>query len=338
MSHEFESGFFVRSKAWHGLGTVLADAPDTAEGLQLAGLDWDVRLEPVYAHVDVDGFGTEEVELPDNFAVCRDKDDATEALAVVGSKYTPLQNSDAFAWFDPILHEGNAKLEAAGSLKGGRVVWVLARIGDDGEVTPGDPVSPYLLLSNSHDGSRAVGVQFTPIRVVCWNTLSYAHGLSEGKDIQIRHTSNVHKTLLAVRDLLDLSHRTFSVTLEEYRAMQARQLTAQGLDLYLREVFATDAVLAAAMEAQLEHGEAPRDVAYAESLPKPRSLERTVELFETGPGFETAGKTVFGAYQAVTHYVDHGRARNTDNALHASWFGTGQAVRNRAHSKALELV
>jgi phage/plasmid-like protein (TIGR03299 family) len=342
MVADFESGFFVREEAWHGLGNVLEHSPDTLEGLKQSGLDWRVTLEPVKAHLE-DPMGTIELELPDNFAVVRERNGGDpEALAVVGSKYTPLQNREAFQWFDPILHEGNAKLEAAGSLKGGRVVWVLARIGDDGEVSGGDPVSPYLLLSNSHDGSRAVGVQFTPIRVVCWNTLSYAHSLSKGKDIQVRHTANVKKTLDAVRDLLDLSNRTFSVSLEQYRAMQAKGLNAQGLDRYIREVFATDAVIQAALDAQLEVKEAREGKGLLGmpplELPAPRALKKCVQLFESGPGAKMAGPTVFGAYQAVTHYIDHVRGRNPDNSLHGTWFGSGQETRNRAHEKALELV
>ncbi len=336
MAHYFESGFVVREQAWHGLAHVFENAPDIDEAVIAAGMDREIRLFPLVAHREEEGVGTVEYPMPDDFAVMRaDGEGDWTPLATVGNKYVPLQDRDAFQWFAPLLHEGNAKLEAAGVLKGGRVTWVLARIGDDGEVTPGDPITPYLLLSNSHDGSRAIGVQFTPIRVVCWNTLSYAHELSKGKDIQIKHTAGARGTLAAVRDMLDLSHQTFSVSLEQYRAMRGRQMNAQGLDRYIREVFATDAVVEAAMRAQ---GDAALTVPRIDlEIPEPRALKHVVDLFETGPGVEAAGMTVFGAYQAITHYCDHVKGRNGDNSLHAAWFGNGQAIRNRAHEKALEL-
>lgn len=337
MAHYFESGFVVREQAWHGLAHVFQDAPSIDEAVIAAGMDREIRLFPLVAHREEEGVGTVEYPMPDDYAVMREDGmgDWTP-LATVGNKYVPLQDRDAFQWFAPLLHEGNAKLEAAGVLRGGRVTWVLARIGDDGEVTPGDPVTPYLLLSNSHDGSRAIGVQFTPIRVVCWNTLSYAHELSKGKDIQIKHTAGAKGTLAAVRDMLDLSHQTFAVTLEQYRAMRGKQMNAQGLDRYIREVFTSDAILAAAMNAT--QGEPWQPEAYIRELPEPRALSHVTELYETGPGVEAAGMTVFGAYQAITHYCDHVKGRNGDNSLHATWFGNGQTIRNRAHEKALALV
>ena len=157
--------------------------------------------------------------------------------------------------------------------------------------------------------------------------------MSKGKDIQIKHTAGAKGTLAAVRDMLDLSHQTFSVSLAQYRTMRGKQMNAQGLDRYIREVFATDAVVAAAQAAADSTDFRP----ISAEIPEPRALKHVVDLFETGPGVEAAGMTVFGAYQAITHYCDHVKGRNGDNSLHAAWFGNGQAIRNRAHEKALDL-
>lgn len=331
MSHEFESGFFVRDRAWHGLGTVLEEAPTTDRALELAGLDWEVTLQPVYAQIDIEGMGELEIPCETHKAVVREKDGNFEPLAVVGNKYTPVQNSEAFRWFDPLVHEGDCTLDAAGSLRGGRNVWVLAKLtGQTQEVTKGDPVNPYLLLSNSHDGSRAVTVAFTPIRVVCWNTLSAAHADGDRKDgltkqIKVKHTANVGQALAAVRSTIDLVRGEFSLSLQQWRAMQAKSLGIVGLENYIRQTMNADAVISAAMNAQ-------------EGIPAPRCEDRIVELFENGPGAKLAGHTVYGAYMAVTHYLDHEKGRTHDAGLMSTWFGESAKIRERAHSKAVALI
>ena len=119
MSHAFESGFFVRERAWHGLGRVLANAPtDTSEAMRLAGLDWRVEKLPITAsRFTADGIS--EIQCDDHRALVRSTDG--NVLAVMGEGYEPLQNREAFKFFEPFLHEGDASLEAAGALKGGKV-------------------------------------------------------------------------------------------------------------------------------------------------------------------------------------------------------------------------
>ena len=155
--HQFESGFFVGQPAWHHLGTVLDNAPTTEDAIVRAKLDWRVIEEPI---LQADGDKT----APKKRLV-RDRD--RHQLGIVDRDYTPLQNDMAFRWFDPLLEKGRIQLDAAGSLQGGRHIWILAKVKNmEGKIGHEDWVRPYLLLHNSHDGSDAVWLQFTPIRVV----------------------------------------------------------------------------------------------------------------------------------------------------------------------------
>ena len=159
MSHEFESGLCGQHPAWHKLGTVGQEAPNIKEGIRLAGLAWDVVQHPIYVKTpsQYEWSSPDRVKLPEWKALLRSTDQ--KPLSVVGKGYTPLQNSAAFAFFDPFLQDGDATLEAAGSLRGGKTIWVMAKLRHTPtEVGADDYVEPYLLLSNSHDGTQAVRV------------------------------------------------------------------------------------------------------------------------------------------------------------------------------------
>ncbi len=167
-------------------------------------------------------------------------------LGVVSQGYSPLQNQDAFIWFDFLLHEGDVCLESAGSLKEGKRVWILAKINQDPtDIIKDDSVEPYLLLSNPHDGSTAIWIQFTPIRVVCQNTLSYAlsrrgKDLDLGKAFRICHQGDLQHKLDQAKTALDFARQQLAIATEEYRAMAAYSLNQADLDLYLSLILNTD--------------------------------------------------------------------------------------------------
>jgi phage/plasmid-like protein (TIGR03299 family) len=313
MTAALESGFFVGTPAWHRLGRVVPNVESTEEGIKLAHLDWDVLERPV-AFLDDTG---EPSVIPEHKALVRETDGRT--LGIVGAKYTPLQNREAFKFFDPVLAAGSAKLESAGSLKGGRRVWILAKLQNaTAEVLPGDPVEAYLLLYNSFDGSTAVGVQFTTIRVVCQNTLAAARDAgAKGLEasIKIRHQAKLCEALDIVQTAVNASKRTFDLTIEQYRYLTRKNLTMGGLDQYLRQVF---------------------EVPAGEKLP--RYTDYVLQSLEVGPGASLPGVsgTMWGAFNAVTDWLDHTRGRNAERRLESTWFGTGRAIRERAFRYALD--
>jgi phage/plasmid-like protein (TIGR03299 family) len=201
-----DSMFSVRETPWHGLGAVLDEPPNTiAEAIQRSGLGWRVERKPIaiergdVATVD-DWWLPRCEEIPGWWANVRQ--DTRQVLGIVGERYRVVQNFEAFQFIDQLL--GSAMhFETAGSLHGGRRVWVLARLPEHLEVG-GDPVRPYVLLMNSHDGSTAVVAASTPVRVVCMNTLNW--GLERARQTHsIRHTGKIREHVLQARRVLDLS-------------------------------------------------------------------------------------------------------------------------------------
>lgn len=162
MAAEVETMFYVREKPWHGLGIRVEKAPDSREALIVAGLDWSVIQKPVFTQ---DG-----VQVKGYYANVRDYDGSV--LGVVTSRYKVVQNRDAFAFTDGLLGEG-VRYETAGSLMGGRKTWILAKLPEK-YIIQGEQIMPYLVFSNTHDGSGAIKIAMTPIRVVCNNTLNLA--------------------------------------------------------------------------------------------------------------------------------------------------------------------
>lgn len=162
MPAEVETMFSVREAPWYGLGTVVQEAPTSEEALKLAGLDWEVIQQPVVVEGRV---------VPGYKANVRSTDGAV--LGIVSSDYTVVQNRDAFKFTDALVSDGVVRYETAGSLRGGKVVWLQACL-IGGLLIDGDVIEPYLLFTNGHDGAHAVRVCITPIRVVCMNTLNLA--------------------------------------------------------------------------------------------------------------------------------------------------------------------
>lgn len=162
MSANVETMFYTREKPWHGLGTMVMEAPTSAAALELAGLKWQVIQKPLATE---DG-----ISVPGFKANLRETDN--QVLGVVTNRYKVVQNEDAFAFTDDLLGEG-VTYETAGSLQNGRRIWILAKL-PQRYIISGDEITPYLVFMNSHDGTGALKAAMTPVRVVCQNTLNLA--------------------------------------------------------------------------------------------------------------------------------------------------------------------
>ena len=159
-----ETMFSVREKPWHGLGTIVSEAPDSQKALELAGLDWNVIQKDIIT-------SDESSVIPGFKANVRDTDNSV--LGIVTDRYKVVQNSEAFAFTDELLGEG-VRYETAGSLQDGRRTWLLARLPHQ-YIINGEEISPFLVFMNAHDGSSAIKVAMTPVRVVCSNTLNLVY-------------------------------------------------------------------------------------------------------------------------------------------------------------------
>ncbi len=287
MAHELEilsSGnagmMYIGQTPWHGLGQRLTeeDGYDIAKCMAAAGLDWTVRL---------DRLRTADGRKSDHYAVTRESDNAL--LGTVGPRYTPLQNVDAFRWFSPFLEAKTATLHTAGSLRGGSRIWVLTQVsGPKLEVVQGDRVQSFLLLSHGHDGSLAVRVGFTPIRVVCANTLAVAHGEPASKLIRIKHTASMHDNLNNVRDVMDVATQTFVANVAQYRKLAHVHINQADIRRYVKRVLEVEEVKDSDLSARMRN-----------------QVEEIVRLGYQGRGNNVAGvkETLWGAYNGLTEYL-----------------------------------
>lgn len=222
MSHEFESGFFTREPAWHGLGTVVETAPTSADALKLAGLDWRVDQSDVM----VNG-----IAVPGYKANIRNSDNSV--LGIVSDKYKIVQNTEAFDFTDSLIGEG-VEYETAGSLRNGKTTWLLARL--PREKVLGDDFAPYLCFTNSHDGSGAVRVCMTNTRVVCWNTLNLALN-SASRMWSTRHVGNLDEKRLEAQMTLRLAAKYMNEFNKEAEELAKQKISRTQLDAILDEMF-----------------------------------------------------------------------------------------------------
>ena len=213
MTAEIETMFSHRERPWHGLGTVVEDAPTSEDAIELAGLNWKVERRPVYV---------DDERIPDRVGLVRDKDH--KVYGIVSERYKILQNNVAFSIIDEIMGEG-VRYETAGSLKDGEQVFMTCPWEHDWEVG-GDKIKTYLLLSNSHNGKESLHITITPIRVVCWNTLQAA--LKENKsNFSIPHFSSMKERIKIAQTTLQ---RTAKYMQEfcEYGERKAEQKVGEG--------------------------------------------------------------------------------------------------------------
>tara|TARA_B100001996_G_scaffold325699_1_gene271715 strand:- start:718 stop:1710 length:993 start_codon:yes stop_codon:yes gene_type:complete len=223
MPANVETMFSAVETPWHRLGVVTDSALTSKEAIVQAGLDWTVSVRPLATFSNEGGGQTEGnfIDVPDNYATVRDSDESV--LGVVGKRYEPIQNLECFSFLDNVLDDYSAKYETAGALDDGRIIWVLLNLGKN--VVVGDDVTvPYLLMTNSHDGSTSIKALTTPIRVVCQNTLSLALG-NYKSSFSFRHTQNVRGRIDQARNSLELSYKYIDGFQEEVERLIEQQIT-----------------------------------------------------------------------------------------------------------------
>jgi phage/plasmid-like protein (TIGR03299 family) len=319
---------YVGETPWHGLGTALNSPATAVQAIKAAGLNWRVATKPLYTADE----GTH-YDVPGRFAVIREDLWATPhnpVLCIVGRGYKPLQNTEAFQFFDAIAGPGHAIYHTAGALSGGVRVWILAKLPGEIRVVGDDVADKYLLLSNSHDGSSSVQIKFTPVRVVCQNTLTMA--LRRGTTIRVTHVGDVRFRLHQASESLGIIKQEFTTIGNTFTAMAKIPVSKERLNEYLNLVFPnpTD----------------PKNQAGIVEATKDRSW--SVYFFENGKGNAQAGVrgTLWAAYNGVTEYVDQCQSLGLENSplartgilddamrdrrLTSAWFGEGYLTKAKA--------
>lgn len=314
MPANVESMAFFGATPWHGLGTALdeADLYDWPKACEKAGLGWDVELVPL---VTADNQAKVESK-----AVRRSSDG--RILGVVGPRFTVLQNRDAFAWFQPFLEAKEAALATAGSLKSGSRVWVLAKMQRDPLViVQGDEIEKFILLSHGHDGSLAVRCGFSPVRVVCSNTLAMAHGSAASKLIRVKHTKDVHQNLENIREVMNLANAEFEATAEQYRLLARKSINQADLTKYVKRVLKVDDAEEISTRAK-------------------NTVAEIIALCDSGRGnnLPSVSGTYWTAYNGVSEWLSYNRGRNADTRLNSLWFGDSANLNRQALETALDMA
>jgi phage/plasmid-like protein (TIGR03299 family) len=341
--------FVTGEPAWHGLGAVVAEAQTSAEAITLAGLDWQVEKWPLQTY-GVDRHGAAQVlDVEDQYATVRT--DTGAVLGVVSGQYRVFQNREAFDFMDELVGEKLALYETAGALRGGRRVWMLAKLPQELRVgRTEDVIDTYLLLANSHDGGLALRVIPTTVRVVCQNTLNLALSRAGSTGVTIRHLDSLEDRVQEAREHLGVFVDRIEHFQEEVDALAATPLTDPQAKTYFSEVFdlpAPGRLLDRMLDSQEDRGRFMRELleAHAERTERQKAadarlLEQLVENYHNGtntlPGIEG---TAWAAFNSISQFVDHqGRGAGTDGKLNSIWFGEGNQLKQTAFARALELA
>lgn len=290
---------------WHGIGTVVDGLLTAEDALEAAGLNWTVSLEDLYAKVGPNRL-TDTVLAEDKKAVVRSSDKSV--LGVVGNRYEVVQNVDIFEFLDNLVDDGSAKYTTAGSLAGGRKVFINAKIDRAIKIGGEDAVDLNLVAATSHDGSGAVQAMVTPVRVVCQNTLNLAIR-SAKQEWKMRHTTNIEGRIDEARKALNLTFAYADAFESEMNALVEQDFTLAQFEQLVKDVFP-------AKENKDGQGK--------------RSSEQTglIKAFEYSPTLSDAIRhTKWGALNAVAEYDDHFRTRRVHQGK--------TALENRAHAALL---
>lgn len=309
------SFFSVKEKAWHGLGQIISDYPTSADALHYAGLNYEVEKWALYAY-DLKNETTNEPHVPNHFATVRT--DTQEVLGVVGRDYEVVQNVDAFSFFDNIVGGNSGILyETAGALGKGERIFIIAKLPDYIKVGRKDCIEKYLFLTTSHDGTGSITIAFTPIRIVCQNTLNAALR-NHVNSVKIRHTASA-------TDKLKEAHKMLGITSQlstELEAVFNRWARVRITDPELKKL------IQLAMCSNKETYEKLKSGKNEELSTQFSNIVSSVfDYAMTAPSQQenTTKGTLFGAYNAVTGYYQNVRNYCDDEAKFKSiMYGAGQ--------------
>jgi len=312
MAHEVETMAYAGELPWHGLGVEVSNDLTPVQMMEKAGLDWQVEKQKIMTESGV--------PVGQKQALVRTSDN--KVLDVVGTDWNPLQNEDAFNFFAEYVAAGDMEMHTAGSLKGGQNVWALAKVKESFDIFGGDQVDSYFLFSNPHQYGKSIDVRFTPIRVVCNNTLTMSLQQSADRSVKVGHRTEFDAE--QVKEDLGLAHEKFAKYKEMALFLGNRKFTAESLIQYYNEVFPNTS----------RKTEKAAEVKSYEDLS--RAAKMCYDALEVQPGAEYAPGTWWQAFNSVTFHTDHVQGRSGETRLQSQWFGGNQLRKVKAAEKAVE--
>lgn len=315
--------FSVKKTPWHGLGVILDEPPTAEDAIVSAGLNWEVEKKQSL-FMDANGIMR---NVTDQFAVVRKTDQ--RLLGHAGKTWQPLQNKDAFKFFDPFVQAGEASYETAGSLEDGKRIWIMAKVKRQAiEVVKGDEVEKFILLTNCHKAGYAVTGGLTPIRVVCNNTLTGAMMSEKSRLFKANHSYKMVQRLEDIQATIAQADAAFEKAADAYRMFAKKKLTKDIIEAFLSQTF------------EFSINVDSKKVSQREKSWEEKQTENIIRLMETGRGSDIKGVrgTMWGLYNATTEMIAHEQGKNEDARLKSAWFGAGMQMNQRAFKSALLLA
>jgi phage/plasmid-like protein (TIGR03299 family) len=317
MSHEIEiiNGMaqmaYTGAVPWHGLGKEVPADLTPEQMLEAAGLNWEVQKFPTFAILDEND--PDSVIETGQSALIRTKD--KKLLDVVSDDWNPVQNAEAFDFFNEFVMAGDMEMHTAGSLKGGQIVWGLAKIKDSFELFKGDQIDSYLLFSNFHKYGFSTDVRFTPIRVVCNNTLTLSLSSKVERMAKISH----RKQFVAsdVKDMLGIATDKLQKYKEMAQFLGSKKAKTESIVEYFERIFP----LANATEGK-----------------RSKNANIALGIIDTQPGSEYAQGSWWQPFNAVTFMTDHVLGRTADTRMQSAWYGYNKGLKTKALELAVEMA
>jgi len=306
MAHLIETMAYAGEVPWHGLGEKVPADLSPEQMLRKAKLDWQVTKAPAFAEV-----AGRSVNVGWS-ALVRDSDD--KILDVVSSDWNPVQNAEAFEFFDEYCRTGDLEMHTAGSLKGGQIVWALAKVKDSFELFKGDQVDSYLLFTNPHKFGQSIDVRFTPVRVVCNNTLTLSLASKNDNMVKVSHRTAFDAT--KVKEQLGIATHKLAKYKEMAQFLGSKRFKQDKVKEYFMEVFPS--------------------LSGKENKELSRNAIKALDLIERQPGAKYAEGTWWQPFNAVTFLTDHLVGRSADTRLTSAWYGPNKTLKVKALEKAVE--
>lgn len=316
MAHEIESVngkvqmAYAGAVPWHGLGVKVPADLTPEQMLEAAGLNWTVEKIPAFAEV-----GGKQVKIGQS-ALVRSFDD--KILDVVSDDWNPVQNDDAFDFFNEFVAAGDMEMHTAGSLKGGQIVWGLAKVKESFELFKGDQIDSYLLFSNFHKYGFSTDVRFTPIRVVCNNTLTLSLNSKVERMVKISHRKAFNPD--NVKDMLGIATDKLAKYKEMAQFLGSKKAKNENIVEYFKRVFPVTG----------SNENKQKEIS--------KNAQTALEILHTQPGAEYAEGTWWQPFNAVTYLTDHLAGRSVDTRLTSAWYGYNKGLKTKALELAVEMA
>ena len=315
MAHLVETMAYAGEVPWHGLGVPVSNDLTPVQMMEKAGLDWKVRELESFIEFDGKRLPTGQKSL------IRETDG--RILTNVGENWNSVQNETAFEFFSEYVMAGDMEMHTAGSLKDGQMVWALAKVKESFELFKGDQVDSYLLFSNPHQYGKSIDVRFTPIRVVCNNTLTYSLDQKADRSVRVGHRTEFDASM--VKEQLGIATRMMNSYKEVAQFLGSKRYTQDNVVEFFNTVFPRTA------------DKRVQDKALSVDTLS-RNAKFCYDALDVQPGIQYAEGSWWQAFNAVTFVTDHVQGRNADNRLYSNWFGGNDIRKRKAMDKAIQMA